>query len=387
MFVQIEIHISIYMNSRIAGFCLLFLFFSVVSIAQPVIKLTIDGIVKDEENGYPLENSVVEIMDNGKVSKTMITTVTGKFIFDVEPEVEYVLRCSKERYVSKMVTISTKGISDKIVTNEAFKFPMAVRLFKEMPELDVSVLNSPIGAIFFDKNANDFDYTVDKVLKKRLEKLQEEVESNIKMKAEAQKQKQLQQEKEAKLNAEIEAKNAKEKLKAETRNAELAQKLESKLKEEEEELAKNKKDQALLDEKLQKELRKKEAENKKKIKKTEEDKQSEEQKKARLESAKEKITKKTKKENDSVPIASTNFYIPKKDIGPVIENVSQTVEEGINYIILHTFCLYNGDPVEFKKISFTWGGTYFKKNNGDISDLTYYLEMRSVNPESAEPPR
>jgi hypothetical protein len=88
-----------------------------------------------------------------------------------------------------------------------------------------------------------------------------------------------------------------------------------------------------------------------------------------------------------VPIASTNFYIPTKDIGPVIENVSQTVEEGINYTILHTFCLYNGDPVEFKKISFTWGGVYYKKNNGDLSDLTYYLEMKSVNPESAEPPR
>lgn len=80
------------MNSRIAVFCLLFLFFSVVSIAQPVIKLTIDGIVKDEENGYPLENSVVEIIHNGKIAKNIITTVTGKFIFDVEPEVEYVLR-------------------------------------------------------------------------------------------------------------------------------------------------------------------------------------------------------------------------------------------------------------------------------------------------------
>jgi len=375
------------MNFRIAGFCLLFLFFSVVSIAQPVIKLTIDGIVKDEENGYPLENSVVEIMHNGKVSKTMITTVTGKFIFDVEAEVEYVLRCSKERYVSKMVTISTKGISEKIVTSETFKFPIAVRLFKEMPDIDVSVLNSPIGSIFFDRNATDFDYTVDKVLKKRLEKLQEEVENKIKMKAEAQKQKQLQQEKEAKLNAEIEAKNSKEKLKAEARNAELAKKLESKLKEEEEEMEKNKKEQALLDEKLQKELSKKEAKDKKNKKKIDANIDREEQKKGERDSNKESIVKKQVKETDSTPIASNNFYIPVKDFGPVIENVSQTVEEGLNYTILHTFCLYNGDPVEFKRISFTWGGTYFKKNNGDISDLTYYLEMKSVNPESAEPPR
>jgi hypothetical protein len=305
----------------------------------------------------------------------------------VDPEIEYVLKCSKGKYVSKMVTISTKGVSEKITTNETFKFPIAVRLFKEMPELDVSVLSSPIGAIFFDKSARDFDYTVDKVLKKRLEKLQEEVEKKLKMKAEAERQKQLQLEKDAKLNAEIEAKNAKEKLKEEAKNAELAKELEAKAKKEAEEAERKKKENDLLDEKSAKEAAKKEAAEEEKRKKEAKEREIQELKQAALEKAKEKIAKKPSKENDSVPVASSNFYIPKKDIGPVIENVRQTVEEGLNFTILHTFCLYNGDPVEFKKISFTWGGTYFKKNNGDISDLTYYLEMRSVNPESAEPPR
>jgi len=365
----------------------LFLLFSAFTFAQPVTKLAIDGIVKDEENGNPLENSIVEVMLNGAVVKTMITTVTGKFVFDVDPEIEYVLRCSKTKYVSKMVTISTKGVSEIITTTETFKFPIAVRLFKEMEGLDVSVLNSPIGAIFFDKSARDFDYTVDKILKKRLEKLQEEVEQKLKMKAEVERQKQLKQEKDSKLNTEIEAKNAKEKLKDEARNAELAKELEVKAKKDAEDAVRKKKEQALLDEKSLKELQKKEAVEEDRRKKEAKELELIELKKAALEKAKEKIAKKPRKENDSVPIASSNFYIPKKDIGPVIENVRQTVEEGLNFTILHTFCLYNGDPVEFKKITFTWGGTYFKKNNGDVSDLTYYLEMRSVNPESAEPPR
>jgi len=375
------------MNLRTAVFLILVFFTVVFAFAQPVIKLSIDGIVKDEENGNPLENSTVEIMLNGVVVKTMITTATGKFFFDVDPEIEYVLKCSKGKYVSKMVTISTKGVSEKITISETFKFPIAVRLFKEMPELDVSVLNSPIGAIFFDKSARDFDYTVDKVLKKRLEKLQEEVEKKLKLKAEAERQKQLQLEKDAKLNAEIEAKNAKEKLKEEAKNAELANELEAKAKKEAEEVERKKKENALLDEKSAKEAAKKEAAEEEKRKKEAKEREKQELKQAAIEKAKEKIAKKPSKENDSVPVASSNFYIPKKDIGPVIENVRQTVEEGLNFTILHTFCLYNGDPVEFKKISFTWGGIYFKKNNGDISDLTYYLEMRSVNPESAEPPR
>jgi hypothetical protein len=245
------------MNLRTAVFLILVFFTVVFAFAQPVIKLSIDGIVKDEENGNPLENSTVEIMLNGVVVKTMITTATGKFFFDVDPEIEYVLKCSKGKYVSKMVTISTKGVSEKITISETFKFPIAVRLFKEMPELDVSVLNSPIGAIFFDKSARDFDYTVDKVLKKRLEKLQEEVEKKLKLKAEAERQKQLQLEKDAKLNAEIEAKNAKEKLKEEAKNAELANELEAKAKKEAEEVERKKKENALLDEKSAKEAAKK----------------------------------------------------------------------------------------------------------------------------------
>lgn len=394
----------------------LFFLFSASTFGQATIKLEIDGIVKDEETGNPIESSTVEIFSGGSVIKTIITTVTGKFIFDVDPEVEYVLKCSKGKYVSKMVTISTIGINDKIKNDQTFKFPIAVRLFKEMPDLDVSVLNQPIGSIFFDPSAKEFDYNVDKVLKKRLEKLQEEVEKKIKLKAEAEKLKKEKEENEAKLNAELEAKAAKEKLKNEAKNAELEKQKQENASRQMEEEEKRKKAQAIEDEKRQSENLKKsqkqaeeeaekkrlqaiedaknEKENQRKLaleeekrKKEEKKKELEEVKKLALEKAKEKIAKKVRKENDSVPIAAAGSFYAVENPGPVIENVRQTVEEGLNFTIIHTFCLYNGDPIEFKKITFTWGGVYYKKNNNDISDLTYNLEMRSVNPESAEPPK
>lgn len=360
------------------------LIFFVYGHTQPKFKLEIDGIIKDEENGYPLENSKIEILSGGSVTKTFYTTVTGKFVFEFEPEEEFIIRCSKEKYVSKMITVSTKDLNlHPSKTDDTFKFPIAVRLFKEMPDIDVSVLNNPIGAIFYEKSAREFDYTVDKVLKKRLEKLQEEVEKKIKQKQDQEKAEAEKNARDSKEKAMLDEKIAKEKKRQEERLIE-----EEKKKKETDALAaieaeKQRKLAEIEAEKQNKLKQKQDAEEKAKQEIKEKKEKEEAQKNKAMEEARARLAAKKSKENDSVPIASNSNYIGRKT-GPVIENVRQTIEEGVNYTIIHTFCLYNGDPCEFKKIMFVWGGVYFKKNNYDISDLTYYLEMRSVYPEGID---
>ena len=145
-------------------------------------KLVLDGLISDEESGDPLYNAKVELLENEQVTHVAYTPASGKFIFDVPPNKQLVIRCSKDNYVAKKITVITDGIASKPGQEEVFKFPINVRLFKEMPDLDVSVLQSPIGSIFYLPSKGMFDYTVDRDLKKKIEKLQEEVEKKIKEK-------------------------------------------------------------------------------------------------------------------------------------------------------------------------------------------------------------
>ena len=280
-------------------------------------KLIIDGIVRDEETGEPLVNSQVELLEGGTVIRTFYTTYNGKFLFEVVPQKELVLRCGKENYVAKMISVSTRGVEEKKDEEMIYNFRTIVRLFREMPDLDVSILSQPIGSIFYSTSQKDFDYTVNRDLKRKIEKLQEEVERKIK---------------------------------------------EKQRKEKEE------KEQAAKEEKKKKKEEKKEVVVEKESPKPE-----------------PVVLAQAAPEKNDAP-SRPEMHVPvmvMKDPyhGPEITDVNQTFEEGYNYTILSTSCVYDADFIELKKISFNWGGRYYKRNSYDITDLAYYKLMEYIQPE------
>ena len=315
-------------------------------------KLVLDGLISDEESGDPLYNAKVELLENEQVTHVAYTPASGKFIFDVPPNKQLVIRCSKDNYVAKKITVITDGIASKPGQEEVFKFPINVRLFKEMPDLDVSVLQSPIGSIFYLPSKGMFDYTVDRDLKKKIEKLQEEVEKKIKekQKDDEKLKKQAKKDEEKSREKEEQAKREEEKMRAKERQSKKDQ-----------EKAKEKEAQAAAE-----------------LSKVQKNKSKEAEK---------------RKENTPKPVESTISdspkraplrLIPEPPPHPPISNVSQNFREEYNHTVLTTSCIFDIDFMELSKISFNWGGRYYKRNKRDVTSPTYYKLMDMIQPEGNE---
>ncbi len=149
--------------------------------------LEINGLIKDDDSEHSLEGSVVKLMSGGKAVQTVTTTGNGKFKFVLDPGKEYEIVASHPNYTSKIVAVNTKDIDLNSNTIDYYKFPISIGIFKEVEGLDVSVLNKPIGAIFYNQTMKDFDYTADKFLRPELEKMMKELEKKKREEAERKK--------------------------------------------------------------------------------------------------------------------------------------------------------------------------------------------------------
>lgn len=143
--------------------------------------LEINGIVKDDDNGRAIDGAIVKITTpGGQTIQSSTTTGNGKFRFILDPNKEYLITANKPGYTGKIVSVNTKDVDVNSGTLDFYKFPISISIFKEVPGLDVSVLNSPIGAIFYNQTLKDFDYTADKFLREAMEKMVKDMEKKKK---------------------------------------------------------------------------------------------------------------------------------------------------------------------------------------------------------------
>ncbi len=70
--------------------------------------LFVDGTVK--EGKTKLEGSTITVFEDGKKSGSSKTNSSGKFGFDLKMDHQYILEFSKVGYVSKKISVNTKGI-------------------------------------------------------------------------------------------------------------------------------------------------------------------------------------------------------------------------------------------------------------------------------------
>ncbi|MBL4652603.1 MAG: hypothetical protein JKY53_07020 [Flavobacteriales bacterium] len=164
---------------RVVLLVILFCFFSVKIIAQGPFILFVDGTVK--EGKVKLVGATVTVYEDGNKTGSVIVNATGKFGFDLLMDHQYIIEFSKAGYVSKKISVNTKGVPPE---DAEFGFEFGgwqVLLFKKVEGLDVSILDNPVGKIFYDPEDGGFNYDVKytKSIRNEMDKLQSDLANKL----------------------------------------------------------------------------------------------------------------------------------------------------------------------------------------------------------------
>lgn len=130
-------------------------FYSFSLIAQQP-GLFIEGTVREEK--IKLSGVNVTVLLGGRLINSLVTPANGLFSFTLNYNNDYILQFSKDGYTSKKISVSTKGVPPEDAV-DIFEFTgFEVALFKTIPDLDVSILQKPVGKISFISPDEGFDY-------------------------------------------------------------------------------------------------------------------------------------------------------------------------------------------------------------------------------------
>jgi len=143
-------------------------------------NLAVDGSVKVAKGR--LEGATVTLIQDGKTVNKTITGKNGRFDFTLDFGFDYLIEFSKAGYVAKRLSVNTKNVPAE---DASFGFEFGgfqVELFKEMEGLDVSILDKPIGKVYFDSDLGNFDYDREhtRSMKEKLDKLQKDIARKLK---------------------------------------------------------------------------------------------------------------------------------------------------------------------------------------------------------------
>ncbi len=331
-------------------------------------KVNVDGTVKDEDSKNPIESAKVELYKDTTFIKLIYTSEKGKYAFFLDPDMTYTVKVSMNGYASKLITINTRNVPDDTDVNGSFKVKMQVSLYNLIPGVDFSLLNKPIGSIFYDKDEKNFDYSVDKEMSFKLEQLQANYEKSKKEKAvevkkpkekepaqEKPKEKVKEEKKVAKEEKPVITDAEYEKRKRDIEEREAKQK-EAFLKDKEERHKAEKEAFEIQQAKLRAEL----AEKHERFKK---------QRDNQLLDARERALKRKKMIENVISSRKETETVPIQNVR--IENV-----EGTNFKEKLIYVTLMGETIEYKKMAYGWGGTYYKRDGMDITDITFNQELK-----------
>jgi tetratricopeptide (TPR) repeat protein len=163
------------------AFVILLLFaLQLVASAQDLTNLAIDGLVKDEDGGR-LTGAKIALYQDGKQINTQTSERSGRFEFFLEFDHEFTIKVSKAGYVDKIIYINTNGVPED---EQAFgyEWPITVELFKRMDGVDYSMLEKPIGKIYYEANVQNFvgDNAYLRLIKDELKRLEDAQKAAIK---------------------------------------------------------------------------------------------------------------------------------------------------------------------------------------------------------------
>jgi hypothetical protein len=119
--------------------------------------LEIDGKILNADEGSDGQCTIELIHSNIVIASTVLKDGKKKFKFILKKNTNYMIRISKEGYISRLVSVDTKldeGDTD------FYSFAFETKLLKEVASqrLNKDLLDFPIALIYFDAKKDCFDY-------------------------------------------------------------------------------------------------------------------------------------------------------------------------------------------------------------------------------------
>ena len=327
-----------------------------------------DGTVRDEDNKDPIESAKIELYKDTSFIKLIYANEKGKYKLLLDPDLNYTVKVSMNGYAAKLITIDTRSVPENTDITSSFKVKMQVSLYRLIPGVDFSLLNKPIGSIFYEETEKNFGYDVDKDMAFKLEQLQADYERSKKDKAPEAKKEREKETPEAK--PEAKAKEEKKVTKEEKPVISDAE-YERRKKEIEEREAKQK--EGFLKDKEERHKAEREAfemqQAKLRADLAEKHERFKKQRDNQLLDARERALKRKKMIENVISTRKETETIP-------IENVRIENLEGTNFKEKLIYVTLMGETIEYKKMAYGWGGTYYKRDGMDITDITFNQELR-----------
>ena len=150
--------ITVKLNTKILAFLLLIFSFSLTlkSEAQTWALELSGSVLKD---GRKLDGAIVTLFKEDAKIQEVTTPISGKFLFNLEPENDYIITCTKPGYITKRISCSTKNVSVERGKFGFAPFRFDITIFEIIEGVDINtLLNQPIAKINFDAKDDDFQY-------------------------------------------------------------------------------------------------------------------------------------------------------------------------------------------------------------------------------------
>lgn len=146
--------------------------------AQDVNNLAIDATVKDKEGGR-LENAKVTLIQDGAEVNRVTTGKNGRFDLFLDFGHEYFIEIEKSGFVSKKLYINTHNVP---ADEQAWGYEFGgfiIDLFKDVQGIDYSILDKPVGKVYYDEVISNFQYdkAYTKEIQAEVKELEEEYEA------------------------------------------------------------------------------------------------------------------------------------------------------------------------------------------------------------------
>ncbi len=141
---------------------LLFLLAVAGALQAQIDNIYVYGTVKDYNTSKKLDGITVTVFKDGAKLNSVVTSANGKYEFNLDFGYDYKILFEKPGIVGKNVAINTKGIPDDD-RQGGLAMNVEMTLFKDIPGIDYTILNQPIGKSKYDPGTGmlawDLEYT------------------------------------------------------------------------------------------------------------------------------------------------------------------------------------------------------------------------------------
>jgi len=130
-------------------------------------NLTVDFEGKVSHETAVLSEVIVQVLQDGKLLTSFKTDQTGNYNVYLPLGSDYIISISKNDYVQKYFSVSTKGIPDEQKDVKLPTIRADVDLFKYYEGVDYTLFDEPINKFYYNSRKGNFEYDKDLLKEKK----------------------------------------------------------------------------------------------------------------------------------------------------------------------------------------------------------------------------